>query len=155
MSAISYDDRAADDPLRPLQRFCEVVPYCKTLGLYAYAVDGDTISLAMPPSPYIEGDSERHFLHAGAIIALVDSACGMAVTYKLRKPWPIATLDLRVDHLKPIPSDALTICEAQCYRVTKNIVFIRASVYIEGDDNPAAESMSSFMLLKPYKKEGS
>lgn len=152
MSAVSFDELPEQSPLRPLQKFCEVVTYCHTLGMYAYAVEGDSISLAMPPSPDIVGDGERQWLHAGAVTALIDSACGMAVMHKLRKSQPIATLDLRVDFLRPLPADRVCYCRSECHRLTRNVAFIRSQVFIEGETEPAAESMASFMLLKPDVK---
>lgn len=153
MSAIRYEDMPEDSPLRPLQKFCEVVTYCKTLGMHAYDVEGNSISLALPASLDCIGDTDRNWLHSGAITALIDSACGMAVVHRLKKSQPIATLDLRVDFLRPVPADRLCYCRSECHRLTKNVAFIRSQVFVEGEKQPSAESTASFMLLKPENEE--
>lgn len=149
MSSHSYKQLDADDPLRPLQKFCEVVTYCKTLGLYAVAVNAEAITLAMPPSAQLLGDAERKLLHTGAITTLVDSACGVAVLHALQQHEPIATLDLRVDFLRPAPADEGLLCEAYCYRLTSNVAFVRANCYLPNSDKCIATAVGSFMRLKP------
>lgn len=144
----SYVELPADDPLRPLQKFCENVTYCKTLGMYAHEVDESSVTLALPPNVNVAGDSERGYVHTGAIITLIDSAFGMAVLHKLKANEAIATLDLRVDFLRTASTNQAIYCRAQCYRLTHNVAFVRAEAYCESE-NMVATAMASFMRLKP------
>jgi acyl-coenzyme A thioesterase PaaI-like protein len=45
------------------------------------------------------------------LTALLDQACGMAVGSALRAPAMIATLDLRIDYMKPARPDIDLIVE--------------------------------------------
>lgn len=146
---MAYLDLAEGDPLRPLQKFCETVTYCKTLGMYAYSVEGLKVGLAMPWSEQILGDAERQLAHTGAVTTLIDSACGMAVLHRLRKPEAIATLDLRMDFLRPAPAGHIILCIAWCHRLTRNVAFVQAEACVEGLDEPIATASGSFMLLRP------
>lgn len=121
--------------------------------MFAYDLDGDRVCLAMPCETDTLGDAERGLVHTGALTALIDSSCGMAVLHKLPAHEPIATLDLRVDYLRATPSDRNILCWAWCHRVTPNVAFTRAEVFLEGSDEPVAVSSGSFMRLKPVKKK--
>ena len=65
-------------------------------------------------------DIERGVLHPGVVVALVDSACGVALIGAARQRFePIATLDLRIDYLRAGLRAARSLfCRAECYRLT-------------------------------------
>mgnify|MGYP000524836710 CR=1 FL=1 len=153
MSLIPSHERPDGDPLRPIQRFCEVVTYCATLGIYAYGVDGPKVCLALPYCEDILGDADRQWINTGAITTLIDSACGSAILHALPQYEAIATLDLRVDYLRPAPAGGEMRCWAWCHRITSNVAFAQSEVYVEGIDEPVATSSASFMRLKPQKRE--
>ena len=76
----------------------------------------------------------------------MDACCGAAVFMALKQPVPIATLDLRIDYLKPAPPGRDVIARARCYKVTKNVAFVRCVAYHEREDDPIASAVGSFML---------
>ena len=57
--------------------------------------------ILLPYDLRLVGNPETGVLHGGAISTLMDATCGAAVFQALRKPMAIATLDLRIDYLKP------------------------------------------------------
>ena len=92
------------------------------------------------------GNAENGVLHGGVITAALDSACGIAVIAALGRRMGIATLDLRIDYLKPAtPGDAITAA-AHCYKVTRNICFVRALAYHADSADPIANCTASFMI---------
>ena len=58
----------------------------------------------MPYDAKLVGNPETGVLHGGAITALLDGASGAAVFAALVDIVPIATLDLRIDYLRPAES---------------------------------------------------
>ena len=67
---------------------------------------------------------------------------------RLGKPMRIATLDLRIDYLRPGKRDHDLICRAECYRVTKNVAFTRGITH-DGDPNdPVASAAGTFIIFR-------
>src|SRR5687768_7629371 len=83
------------------QRFMRAVPHNNALGLELRSVGEGRAEIFLPYDLRLVGNPETGVLHGGAISALIDACCGAAVFQALRKPMAIATLDLRIDYLKP------------------------------------------------------
>ncbi|MCK6552928.1 hotdog fold thioesterase, partial [Myxococcota bacterium] len=84
------------------QAFTGLVPHNQALGLEL--VDFDRAGVAVMRLPWSEalvGNPETGVLHGGVITSLLDATAGAAVFVALWSPTPIATLDLRIDYLKP------------------------------------------------------
>lgn len=95
------------------------------------------------------GDRERMLMHPGAITVLADSCCGLAVGTSLDADNTYATLDLRMDYLRPATPERDVICEAHCYRLTRSVAFVRAEAHQGDPDQPVAAAQASFMLSTP------
>jgi acyl-coenzyme A thioesterase PaaI-like protein len=59
-----------------------------------------------------------------------------------------ATLDLRIDYLKPAAPREDIFAKVHCYRATKNIAFTRGMAYQGDIDDPIAHAAGSFMLTR-------
>ncbi len=77
-------------------------------------------------------------IHGGVITTLLDHIGGAAVMASLVAPLPIATLDLRIDYMKPAAPQADIFVEARCVKVTHEIAFVRGSAYQGDADDPIA-----------------
>lgn len=91
------------------------------------------------------GDPRLGLIHTGVITTLIDTTCGFAVMSSLDQPSAIATLDLRMDYLRPAVRDRILYAQAECYRKTKHIIFIRAHAWQESEETLVATSSSAFM----------
>jgi uncharacterized protein (TIGR00369 family) len=102
--------------------------------------------------PYDErfvGNPETGVLHGGVITALMDATCGIAVYIKLLQPIPVATLDLRIDYLKPATPKHDVIARAECVKVTQNVAFVRCEAFHEGAAQEAiALATGTFMIFR-------
>ncbi len=128
------------------RKFITPVPHMRATGLQITDVGKGRGTMLLPASPDWLGDAARGLLHPGALTVLADSACGMAVGTSLTQRVPYATLDLRMDYLRPAGPDADVSCEAECYRLTRNVAFTRATLW-QGDRNePIAAAQATFML---------
>ena len=72
------------------------------------------------------GNPETGVLAGGPLTAMIDSCCGMSVATMLKEPKPFATLDLRIDYVRPATPGKAVIAEAECYRITRSVAFTRA-----------------------------
>jgi len=125
--------------------FSAVIPHTMALGMLAVSVTPEAAVARLPFQPHFLGDPERGLIHTAIITTLIDSTCGLALFGRLGAPESIATLDLRVDYLRASrPPDDL-YCRAECYRLTEQIAFLRATVWQLDETQPVATSMTAFM----------
>lgn len=127
--------------------FAELVPHNRALGMRAVAIEERGIVSELPYDPRLVGDPATGVLHGGAITALVDATCGMSVVVALAQPQRIATLDLRIDHLRPAAPGRAVLCRADCYRVTRRVAFVHARAHHGDDNQPIAAAAGTFVRL--------
>ncbi|OGB07529.1 MAG: hypothetical protein A3E25_23480 [Burkholderiales bacterium RIFCSPHIGHO2_12_FULL_69_20] len=131
------------------RKFVSRTPHMRDIGARITAVEQARGSMSMPARPEWVGDPQRGLLHPGALTVLADSACGLAVGAAMSQRAPYATLDLRMDYLRAAgPGHALN-CDAHCYRITRNVAFVRGEVWQADRDQPVAVAQASFMLSTP------
>ena len=102
-------------------------------------------------APYREdliGDPETGVLHGGVVTALLDHACGIAAFSGLGAMDTPATLDLRIDYMRPATPGRDVIAEAECQRSEGLIIFVRASAHDGDPDDPVAIAQAAFMITK-------
>ena len=126
--------------------YVDRTPHMLDIGARITAIDRASGTMMMPARPDWLGDPVRGLLHPGALTVLADSTCGLAVGAALEKRVPYATLDLRMDYLRPASPDADIFCEAQCYRMSRSVAFTRGSIWQEQRDEPVATVQATFML---------
>jgi uncharacterized protein (TIGR00369 family) len=131
------------------QIFIGAMPHGTALGL-ALEELGDAYAIArLPWAEQLVGDPASGILHGGVITTLMDSVCGAAAMCALADPAPFATLDLRIDYLRPATPRRDLFARAECYRVTRSILFVRGVAYHEAPDDPVANATATFMLTRP------
>ncbi|WP_416898677.1 MAG: PaaI family thioesterase [Minwuia sp.] len=117
----------------------------RALGLSVESAGDEGVLLRLPWQEKLVGDPVQRILHGGCITTLIDSACGYALMAYSGQLPDIATLDLRIDYLKPAQPDIDVMAFGQVYRTTTSIAFLRAQAYqTEGD--PIANAVGTFML---------
>ncbi|MGV8995521.1 MAG: PaaI family thioesterase [Parvibaculaceae bacterium] len=124
----------------------EHVPFARALGLTILDAKRGESWLTVPYDNKFVGNAETGVIHGGVITAMLDNACGIAVQLALPERMSIATLDLRIDYMKPAtPGETLT-GHAHCYKVTRNIAFVRGTAYHTDANDPIATCVGTFML---------
>lgn len=146
----------ADERLELLAKlnrsFSELVPHNQALGLELIDVAEAEARFRLPWDEKLVGNPHTGVLHGGAITSMMDACCGAAVFMALPAPAPIATLDLRIDYLKPATPRRAVQAHARCYKVTRHVAFVRGVAYHESEDDPVAAAAGTFMLsTKPGK----
>lgn len=127
--------------------FGQGIPHVEALGIRVEAFSGPGLVMRLPFRPELAGDPASGVLYGGAVTTLIDSACGLGVVAALEQPRPVATLDLRIDYLKPALAGRDLLCRAECYRITQQVAFSRATAFTQGEeDRPVAAALGSFML---------
>ena len=136
------------------RNFHQVVPHNRALGLEMVALEDGEARMRLPYSLDLVGNPETGVLHGGPITSLMDACCGAAVFMKLSSPAPIATLDLRIDYLRPAAAGQDVIAHATCYRLTRNVAFVRGVAFHaeSGEADPIAAAAGAFMLATHARK---
>ena len=132
--------------LKLVRGFSINVPHNKALGMWIEDMQRGVAVFRLPYSEKIVGNPDTGVIHGGAITALLDGASGAAVFAALDEFVPIATLDLRIDYLRPAEPQRDVIARASCYRITRNVAFTRAVAYHDDEADPIAHSVGTFMV---------
>lgn len=131
------------------QGFAQAVPHNRALGLRFADFGKGMARILLPYAAHLVGNPESGVLHGGAITATMDAACGAAVFLRLGVPTPIATLDLRIDYLKPATPPKDVVCRAECYKVTTNVAFVRAlAFHDDNESDPIASASGTFIIFR-------
>lgn len=132
--------------LKLVRGFSINVPHNKALGMRVVDMQPGAALFELPYDEKLVGNPDTGVIHGGAITALLDGASGASVFATLVDFVPIATLDLRIDYLRPAEVGKSVMAKATCYKVTKNVAFTRAVAYHDDPDDPIAHSVGTFML---------
>lgn len=133
--------------------FCQI-PHSATIGLEFVNGQRGAASLRVPYNTALVGNPRSGVLHGGVITSLIDTTSALAVYSLLNKVESIATLDLRIDYLRSATPGEPVYCTAECYRLGRQIGFTRATAYQEGNDQPIAYGVGTFMRDASDSKTG-
>jgi uncharacterized protein (TIGR00369 family) len=125
-----------------------VIPHNTALGLTAVACGPKFASVKLPYDAKLVGNPDTGVLHGGAITSLIDATCGLAMFMTLASPMRIATLDLRIDYLRPATPGLDVVARAECYRVAHEVAFLRAVAHQGDPDDAVASAAATFMLFR-------
>jgi uncharacterized protein (TIGR00369 family) len=135
------------------QFFVEGVPHNAALGVRITQVREAGAVAELPFDPKLVGNPEFRFLHGGVITSVLDGVAGLAIFAALKQPLRIATIDLRIDYLKPSTPDTTLICEAECYKVTQQVAFVRGLAHHGETSDPIASCVGTFRIFRPREDE--
>jgi uncharacterized protein (TIGR00369 family) len=128
------------------QGFRKMVPHNDALGIEFIDFGPGTATLRLPWAEHLVGNPETGVVHGGVVTSLLDACSGAAVFMKLLAPTPIATLDLRIDYLRPATPREPLFAKAECYKLTRNVAFVRAIAHHGDESDPVASATSTFMV---------
>jgi uncharacterized protein (TIGR00369 family) len=129
-------------------RYVGAVPHNQALNLRVVDYRPEHLSLALPYRDDLVGNPETGVLHGGCITSLIDATCGGAVVISLAAPRRIATLDLRIDYVRPALPHQEVICDAHCYKVTRHVAFVRATAHHGDEESPIATASGTFVVFR-------
>jgi uncharacterized protein (TIGR00369 family) len=102
------------------------------------------------------GDPAEGGLAGGVIFALMDQTCGMAIGLAMRaraeaegrelRPGGMATLDFRLDHIRPPKPGLAVTAEAECLNLTGDVAVVRGWAWDDDPADPIAAAQAAFML---------
>ena len=124
------------------------VPHNSALGMSFVDNVGGRVTVALPYDEKLVGNPATRVLHGGAITALMDATCGLAAALKLREPAALATLDLRIDYLRPATPDQPVHARAECFKMTRNVAFVRCEAFHPDGGDLVAVANGTFIVSR-------
>ncbi|MBV9930131.1 MAG: PaaI family thioesterase [Alphaproteobacteria bacterium] len=115
------------------------------LGIHYVAHGAHWVELGLDYQEKLVGVAETGVLASGPIISLMDMATSMAIWMKLGRFRPQATLDLRVDYLRPATPGRRIVGRGECYGLTKSIAFVRGTAHDGDAEDPVAHVTGTFI----------
>lgn len=139
-------EQTDDQKARLARQFIEAIPHAAALGMKLDEIGDGRAVISMPYDDKLVGDPETGVIHGGAVSALMDTCGGAAVMSHPDAPFGTATIDLRIDYMRPArPGDRIT-ATAECYHVTRSVAFVRATATDSDTDNPVAAATGAFTV---------
>ncbi len=123
-------------------------PHAVDLGFELISVTPDSAVIRAPYREDLVGDPETGVMHGGVVTALLDHTAGIASFAGFGGDKANATLDLRLDYMRPAEPGRDVIAEAKTVKVSGLFAFISAIAH-DGDPNdPVATAHAAFMVSK-------
>ena len=102
--------------------------------------------LRLPYNSALVSDASTGILASGPIFTMMDMATSMSIWLKGGKFQPQATLDLRIDYLRPAEPGKDVFGRGECYHLTRSIAFVRGQAHDGNPDRPIAHVAGTYMF---------
>ncbi|MDQ4086496.1 MAG: PaaI family thioesterase [Pseudomonadota bacterium] len=116
------------------------------LGIAYHAHGENWAELSLPYDERLVGMPDSGIIASGPIISLMDMATSIAIWVRLGRFRHQATLDLRVDYLRPAVPGRMIIGRGECYGTTRSIGFVRGLAHDGDAADPVAHVGGTFMF---------
>lgn len=122
-------------------------PQAQALGMRIVSIGKARAVVEVDWREDLVGDPETGVIASGVVTTLLDNTCGVAAFAALTEPTSTATLDLRIDYMRPAKKGATIRADAHCYRTTRSVAFVRAFAFDSDDEtDPVAAAQAAFMM---------
>jgi len=140
------DDTADPSPRDIIRHIIGTLPHADELGLELMTAAHGAATVRLPYQERLVGNPETGILHGGAVTTLIDTVCGMAAVTAPETMRQMATLDLRIDYLRPAAPPHDLYASAEVYKSTRTVVFVRATAYQDDPADPVASATGTFVF---------
>lgn len=135
-----------DEKNRIAQQFMQALPHARALGMRLTAMGEGRAEIEMDYDERLIGDPETGVIHGGAVSALMDTCCGAAAMSHPASPGGTATIDLRIDYMRPATPGQAIRAHAECYHITRSVAFVRARAMDDDSARPVATATGTFTV---------
>lgn len=134
------------DKIKIASQFIKAIPHSIELGMTLTEIGDGVAVIQMPYDERFVGDPETGVMHGGAVSALMDTCCGAAAMSHPASPSGTATIDLRIDYMRPATPGQAIRTRAECYHITRSVAFVRAVATDDDATRPVATASGAFTV---------
>lgn len=135
-----------DNPLERAQAMIQFTPQARALGIEITSIGKGRVEGRAPYRPEFVGDPDAGVIAGGVITTFLDHLCGTAAVAAMDEPTIVATIDLRIDYMRPATPGRDVRAEAHCYKIGRSVAFVRAVAFEDSPENPIAHAVATFMV---------
>jgi uncharacterized protein (TIGR00369 family) len=128
------------------------LPHQQAIGFELLELTTEYASGRIPYRLEFVGNPLTGVVHGGIVTTLLDTVGGAAVIGRFGAPLTMATLDLRIDYLRPSRPRHDLFARVECYKLTRNVAFTRGVAYDAAIDDPLAAMSATYMLHTPTQR---
>lgn len=143
------------EPDEKLRRFVDAfllgIPHIKALGVRYRGHGRGWAELELPYADHLVAYPDGGIVASGAVLTLMDSVGGFSVMTGASKLQPLATLDLRLDYLRPATAGESVFGRSEVHKLTKSVAFVRGVAHNGDPARPIAHMTGTFMFTAGAK----
>lgn len=152
MTTTATDEERARMRERVASVFARAIPHNQALGAEIADYGEGWAEARLPFREDFVGDPDAGLLQTSVGISLIDATCGLAVFLRLPEYASIATLDLRMEYLRPAVAGKALHARAECHRLTRSVAFVRGRLHQGDPERPTALCTATF--IRTYERRG-
>lgn len=118
----------------------------RLIGSHYHAHGKGWCELALPYRPELASDAATGILASGPIFTLMDMATSLSIWLKTGTFQPQATLDLRIDYLRPASPGNMVVGRGECYKVSRSVAFVRGQAHDGDPERPIAHVAGTYFF---------
>lgn len=141
----------ASEILARARAMVQFTPQARALGVELTRIDAAKVYGRVPYRADLVGDPQSGVIAGGVLTTLLDQLSGVAAVVAMAEPTAVATIDLRIDYMRPAEPGRDILAEAHCIRLTRTVAFVRAIAFEESPERPIAHAMAAFMISAARK----
>lgn len=141
------------EPKAPRDFNMSEFPHAHAIGLQILPEPDGALTVIVPYDERLIGDPATGVSHGGVVTTALDTGCGVAAMLRKGGGASVATLDLRIDYMRPSKPGMAIRARCECYRVTRSVAFARGVAYDDDISDPVATATGAFMIARPTEPE--
>jgi len=134
-----------DPNLKSIADAFTLIPHNREIGLDIVSLSADKAVMRLAYDARLLGNPETGVVHGGVISTVMDTVCGLAAAAAAAQGTSIATLDMRIDFLTQATPDQAIVGEAECYKLTRSVAFVRG-IARHDDGTAIGHCTATYML---------